>query len=139
MRYNESLTFSPMPNTSTQKRSAPEAGVTLGATINSRPCFIYESDLQVGSLCICIDYPRVWMSRPSERCVLGIPLCRPDFGKTISGTDKKGHTHTNKENDTPHDERHSILIFDIFDVNLWFFFSGASQGCVVVRPRGRLI
>ena len=84
MRYNESLTFSPMPNTSTQKRSAPEAGVTLGATINSRPCFIYESDLQVGSLCIRIDYPRVWMSRPSERCVLGIPLCRPDFGKTIS-------------------------------------------------------
>ena len=74
MRYNESLTFSPMPNTSTQKRSAPEAGVTLGATINSRPCFIYESDLQVGSLCIRIDYPRVWMSRPSERCVLGIPL-----------------------------------------------------------------
>ena len=85
MRYNESLTFCPMPNTSMQKRSAPVAGVMLGATINQNPCCIHSREyLQVGSLCIRIDYPRVWLSRPSERRVLRTPLCKPDFGKTRS-------------------------------------------------------
>jgi hypothetical protein len=51
------------------------------------------------------------------------------------GTDKSGHTHTHKEHDTRERERHTILIFDIFDVNLWFFFPEVSGRCSVATAQ----
>src|ERR1700678_410664 len=45
-----------------------------------------------------------------------------------SGTDKSRHTYTEKGCDTQEDERHSDLIFDIFDANLWVYFRKPQEG-----------
>lgn len=36
--------------------------------------------------------------------------------------------NTDKKRDTPEDQRHTVSIFDIFDVNLWVYFPKLREG-----------
>src|SRR5271168_5201829 len=47
------------------------------------------------------------------------------------GTDMSRHTYTEKGCDTQEDERHSDLIFDIFDANLWVYFRKPQEGVLL--------
>src|SRR5271168_5388077 len=54
--------------------------------------------------------------------MMSSPCCFP------SGTDKSRHTYTEKGCDTQEDQRHSDLIFNIFDANLWVYFRKPQEG-----------